>query len=199
VLNIVLDRRQLERAAAELRGFEKPRAVRFQLGAPASVTAGRRWDAVTRFPLARTRTPDGPAGSPLLQTQLFRLAAAALLEAYPSTFAGQASESPGWVSQAAVRRALAYLELRAGDDIGLADIAAAARVSVRGLQAAFRRAGRATPLAELRRIRLHGAHAELRSRAPHEDDCRRGGLALGFSQPQPVLRRAPVRVRPHAQ
>lgn len=167
VLNMVLDRRQLERTAAELRGFDAPRPVRFQLGAPASVAAGRRWDAVTRLMLAETRTPDGAAGSPLLRTQLFRLAAAALLEAYPSTFADGSPREPGWVSPAAVRRALAYIELRAADDIGLADIAAAARLSVRGLQAAFRRAGRATPLAELRRTRLRRAHAELRSRAPH--------------------------------
>jgi AraC-like DNA-binding protein len=168
VLNIVLDRRQLERTAAELRGFEAPGPIRFQLGAPASVAAGRRWDSVTRFLLAETRTPDGAAGSPLLRTQLFRLAAAALLEAYPSTFGDQAPTEPGWTSPAAVRRALAYIELRAADDIGLADIAAAARLSVRGLQAAFRRADRATPLAELRRTRLRRAHAELRSRAPHE-------------------------------
>jgi AraC-like DNA-binding protein len=122
---------------------------------------------VGQIMLAETRTPDGAAGSPLLRTQLFRLAAAALLEAYPSTFADGIPSEPGWASPAAVRRALAYIELRAADDIGLADIAAAARLSVRGLQAAFRRAGRATPLAELRRTRLRRAHAELRSRAPY--------------------------------
>ncbi|MFI5607861.1 AraC family transcriptional regulator [Amycolatopsis sp. NPDC051903] len=180
VLNTVLDRDGLERVAAELRGWDEPRPVRFGLGAPASAAAARRWDTATRLLLDESRAADGMAGSPLLAAQLFRLAATALLEAYPSTFAADDPEPAGQVSPAAVRRAEAFVELNAGDDIGLLEIAAAARLSVRGLQAAFARAGRPSPVAYLRETRLRRAHAELRERSPEETTVAAVAARWGF-------------------
>lgn len=60
-----------------------------------------------------------------------------------------------------VRRALAYLEEHATEDVDVADVAAAAGLGTRGLQMAFRRWRATTPLAHLRGIRLAGAHEEL--------------------------------------
>ncbi|GAA4764235.1 helix-turn-helix domain-containing protein [Actinomycetospora chibensis] len=60
-----------------------------------------------------------------------------------------------------VRRALAYLEEHATEDVDVADVAAAAGLGTRGLQMAFRRWRATTPLAHLRDIRLAGAHEEL--------------------------------------
>ncbi|MEV4597164.1 AraC family transcriptional regulator [Amycolatopsis sp. NPDC049253] len=180
VLNTVLDRDGLERIAAELRGWDEPRPVRFALGAPASAAAARRWDTATRLLLEETRSADGMAGSPLLAAQLFRLAATALLEAYPSTSGDPEGEPAGQASPAAVRRAEAFIELNAAEDIGLLEIAAAARLSVRGLQAAFSRAGRPSPVAYLRETRLRRAHAELRERSPAETTVASVAARWGF-------------------
>ena len=60
-----------------------------------------------------------------------------------------------------VRRAIAYLEEHATEDVDVADVAAAAGLGTRGLQMAFRRWRATTPLAHLRDIRLAGAHEEL--------------------------------------
>lgn len=166
VLNMVLDRRRLERIAAELRGFDEPMRVRFPLGAPVSAAAARSWYDVTRFLYARTG-PGAPGDIGVLgRSELVRLAVAALLDAYPSTFTTAESASAPTAGGAAVRRAMAYIEQHAAEDIGLHDVAAAARLSPRGLQAAFQRHEQTTPLAYLRRTRLRRAHAELRASDP---------------------------------
>jgi transcriptional regulator GlxA family with amidase domain len=182
VLNMALDRRALERVAGELRGFDSPCPIRFRLAPPSSAAAGRTWDSVTRFLMEQTRTA-GPDHGPLVRSQLLRLATAALLEAYPSTFTAAEDAPAGGASASAVRRAMAYVDLYAGDDIGLTDIAAAARLSVRGLQAAFRRHADTTPLAHLRWVRLHRAHAELCRRAPHETTVGAVAARWGFANP----------------
>jgi anti-anti-sigma factor len=63
-------------------------------------------------------------------------------------------------------RAIAFIEERARDDISVADIAAAAFVTVRAVQLAFRQHLDTTPLTYLRQVRLERAHDELLSADP---------------------------------
>lgn len=58
-----------------------------------------------------------------------------------------------------LRRAMAFIEERAGSDIGVNDLAGATYVSPRALK--FRRRRGCTPMEYLRRVRLHHAHQEL--------------------------------------
>ncbi|MEV7555060.1 helix-turn-helix transcriptional regulator [Amycolatopsis sp. NPDC089917] len=60
-----------------------------------------------------------------------------------------------------VRRAVAFIDGNAHQDLTVADIAAAINVSVRTVQAAFRRHLEITPTGYLRRVRLAHAHADL--------------------------------------
>ncbi|GLY47802.1 ANTAR domain-containing protein [Lentzea sp. NBRC 102530] len=86
--------------------------------------------------------------------------ASAVLKAFPTS----ASGLDGRDSHAGVvRRAIAFVEANADRPIGLADIAAAARVSPRSVEQAFRRHLGTTPMAHLRRVRLDGARADLRA------------------------------------
>ena len=62
-----------------------------------------------------------------------------------------------------VRSALAFLDAHAAEPIGLTEIAAAAQLSPRALQAAFRRHLGATPLGQLRAVRMARVHADLQS------------------------------------
>lgn len=59
-----------------------------------------------------------------------------------------------------VRRAQAFIRAHARDDVGLAEIAAAAGVTPRVLQYVFARQG-STPMRCLRQVRLAGAHQDL--------------------------------------
>lgn len=83
----------------------------------------------------------------------------------------QLGETPG-----TVRRAIEFMEAHAGRDVGLAEIAAAARLGARGLQAAFRTNCDATPLEYLRCVRLARAHADLQ-----EADSTQGDTVAGVA------------------
>lgn len=82
---------------------------------------------------------------------------------------GRRRSGPGRVSSVqdqpptGLTRALTFIERHAADHIGLVEIAAAAGLSPRALQAAFHRHLDTTPLRHLRSVRLAHAHADLRS------------------------------------
>lgn len=63
----------------------------------------------------------------------------------------------------ALQRAVAFMAANADSAVTVADVAAAAFVSVRSLQMMFRRHLGVTPMAHLRRIRLERAHEDLRA------------------------------------
>jgi len=69
-----------------------------------------------------------------------------------------------------LRRALAFIDAHAGEDIGIAEIAEAARIGPRGLQRAFRQYRDTTPMEYLRRVRLDHAHRELLAGDPSRGD-----------------------------
>lgn len=161
LLNVRLSRERVERTVADIKGLETPVRVRFGLGGPGPAAAAS-WDAVAQS-LWQYIVPSGIAkASPLVSAQVQRLAVAALLEAFPNSMTAVEPVDQDFVAPAAVRRAVAFIEQCAADDIGLRDIARAARVSPRALQAAFRRHKDTTPLRYLRETRLHRAHDELR-------------------------------------
>ena len=66
-----------------------------------------------------------------------------------------AGEDEGPSSDQVLRRAEAYMHAHLADPISIPDVARAAGLSVRGLQLAFQRAGRGTPLLHLRQLFLH--------------------------------------------
>ncbi len=78
-----------------------------------------------------------------------------------------------------VRRAIAHIEANAQKPLTLEDIAAASGISSRGLQHAFRRELDTTPSEYLRRVRLSGAHEELRAGTAESvaDVARRWGFS----------------------
>ena len=65
-----------------------------------------------------------------------------------------------------LRRALEFINEHADEPISLSEIAIAARLSPRGLQAAFRRRLDTTPLAHLRSVRMQRAHRDLQNAEP---------------------------------
>jgi transcriptional regulator GlxA family with amidase domain len=75
------------------------------------------------------------------------------LDAEPASHAGDTPQSLRW--------ALEFIDEHADEPISLNEIAIAARLSPRGLQAAFRRHLDTTPLAHLRSVRMQRAHRDL--------------------------------------
>ncbi|GGZ22539.1 AraC family transcriptional regulator [Streptomyces poonensis] len=104
---------------------------------------------------------------PLIASTASQLLAATVLAVFPSTVLTEPTiDDRNDAHPATLRRALSYIEDHADEDISVADIAAAARISVRTVQYAFRRHLDTTPMRHLRRVRLAQAHGDLLAADP---------------------------------
>jgi AraC-like DNA-binding protein/anti-sigma regulatory factor (Ser/Thr protein kinase) len=156
------------RVTAELTGLDLP-AVPFDLSRPVSPARAALWRSTVAHLRRDVLGDDEVMASPLSRATVLRSLVAVLVETFPNpALAGLAGATgePGQVAPRTVRRAVRFIEERAGDDIGLADIAAAAGIGARGLQLAFRRHADVTPLDYLRRVRLERAHRDLTAADP---------------------------------
>lgn len=162
LFHVRIGRTEFEAAVGEFTGTDEPAAVRFPLDRHASRAGTVAVAKVMQF-LLRNAGPNGLLTSEtLLSAQIRRMLIASIVEAYAGIFPAADAGPSGRVEPPAVRRAIAYLEDAAAEDIRIGDVAAAARLSTRALQEAFRRHLDTTPMAHLKSIRLARAHAELR-------------------------------------
>ncbi|WP_249160325.1 helix-turn-helix domain-containing protein [Actinospica acidithermotolerans] len=143
----------------------RQRAIQITGFEPTSAQAAELWR--TTFAYVYDTFAAGTPTSPLLARQAARLLAATALEVFPSTAALEPTAADRRDAHpAAVRRAIRFIDDNAHLDIAVADIAAAAFVSIRALQLAFRRHLDLTPTAYLRRVRLEQAHRALTAADP---------------------------------
>ncbi|GAA2069180.1 hypothetical protein GCM10009801_18430 [Streptomyces albiaxialis] len=163
---VSLPPRLLDRVAATAPG-RRPAPLRFLGSRPVSPAAGRHLRRTLAYLSATVSDDPEFAAQPLVAANCGQLLAASVLAAFPSTALVDPSAADRRDARTAtVRRALAYMEEHADSPVTAADIAAAAHVTVRTLQYAFRRHLDTTPLTHLRRMRLGRAHAELRAAHP---------------------------------
>jgi AraC-like DNA-binding protein len=105
------------------------------------------------------------ADHPLVVANATRLLVATTLATFPNTtLVGATAADRRDAHPPALKRAIAFIGDNAARDITAADIARAARVSIRAIQLAFRRHLDMTPMAYLRRVRISCAHADLCAR-----------------------------------
>lgn len=107
--------------------------------------------------------------NPLIRASAMQHAATLVLSAF-RLLPEQKEPGPQPTMSRALRRAVAFIDDNARRPITVADIADASRLSVRGLQAAFRRDLGTTPMAYLRSARLDGAHRDLLNAHPDRGD-----------------------------
>ncbi|MCS0638430.1 helix-turn-helix transcriptional regulator [Streptomyces sp. LP05-1] len=156
---------------------------------PVELTGHRAVDAVANRRLGATmaflrdQVLAGPDTDGLVVATAVRHLAAVALASLPNT--ALAEEAHRADSRDAgtetLRRAMTYIEDNAHRDIGLADIAAAAYVTPRAAQYAFSRHAGTTPLGYLRRVRLDGAHAELKAANPRTTTVSAIATKWGFT------------------
>lgn len=129
---------------------------------PTCESAVQRWNRCCDF--AR-RSAAAAAGNDLVAESISGLLAATALATFPRAVPGETSRDRRDAHPATVRRAVTFIQENAHRGIGIADIAAAAGVTGRAVQLAFRRHLGTTPMRYLRRARLDHAHRELRAAA----------------------------------
>ncbi|MER7760971.1 helix-turn-helix transcriptional regulator [Streptomyces sp. NPDC097619] len=143
------------------------RAPRFRDLRPLAPRQAGTWRATVDYLTAAFLRADGSPPDLLLLDSATRLLAATALSLFvPPHDTPFVPRDGRDASPATVRRAVSYIEGAAHGPVTLADIAAAAFVTPRALQYAFRRHLDTTPLGYLRRVRLARAHAELRAAEP---------------------------------
>ncbi|MBO4253866.1 helix-turn-helix transcriptional regulator [Streptomyces griseorubiginosus] len=144
-------------------------------GAPVRLTGHRPYSPAAAQRLAHTiaylrdhvLADSGDGEHPLIVSTAAQHLAATVLATFPNTAVTDPTPSDRLDAHpVALRRALSYMDDHADEPLTVADIAAAAHVTVRALQYAFRRHLDTTPLAHLRRIRLAHAHQELTDADP---------------------------------
>jgi AraC-like DNA-binding protein len=111
------------------------------------------------------------AAQPLIRGNAARMLAATVLATFPNTaVVDPTAQDRHDATGTTVRRATAFIEQHPDEDISVADIAAAANVSIRAVQFAFRRQLDTTPMAYLRTVRLDHAHHDLLATDPAQGD-----------------------------
>ncbi|WP_433790638.1 hypothetical protein [Actinoplanes sp. CA-252034] len=131
--------------AAQRLGVE-PVDFRFDAPTPVSARMNRHWIATVGYVTRVFAGPDPAVTHPLVYATALDTLAAAAVAVFPNTtMTAGYTAGPGQVPPAVVRRALAYIDAHAAEPITVEDIAAAAGIGVRGLQAAFARHGDLTP------------------------------------------------------
>lgn len=168
-----LSRPAVERTAAE-KGLLGP--LRFDHHHRASAATVQKWrEAVS----ATSRSLRAERMDPLHWDELTRSTIGALLELYPP----DATPLPPEVllpRNARLRAAIEFVHARAAEPIGPTEVAAAAGLSVRGLQSAFQRALGMRPIAYIRLARLDHAHADLALGSPHTTTVAEVARRWGF-------------------
>ncbi|WP_209560080.1 helix-turn-helix domain-containing protein [Frigoribacterium sp. PvP032] len=177
----------LERLAVE-RGDVASGHVTFFHAAPIGEAGLRRWRAVIS---ETTPVLLDLAAPPLLRAEANRRLALAVLETFPhevgaapAVLAPGAPGAPGAPAAPGSRRlalAVEYLHEHAHEPIGVADVAQAADLSVRGLQVALQRALDVSPTVLLRQIRLDRVHADLAVATPETTTVGAVARHWGFS------------------
>jgi AraC-like DNA-binding protein len=173
--------------AAEISGLP-PEAVRFRLARPLSADHEWFWRSVVRYVGEHVLGNPEAGTHALIRGEAFRMLATTLVQTFPNSalnaLADAAERGSDRAEPATLRRAVDFMEEHADQAIGVAEIAAAARVSVRALQLAFRVHRDETPLEHLRGIRMERAHRDLQEGDPGAGDSVAAIAAKwGFTNP----------------
>jgi AraC-like DNA-binding protein len=150
---------------------------------PVSAAAARRLQRSIAYVRSTVLAADA-AASPLVVSTAAQFLAAGVLQAFPnSATVDPPVESRHDSNEGTLGRAVAFIEANPDADIALSDIAAAAHVTPRALQLAFRRHLDTTPMAYLRRVRLEQAHEDLLAGSPGTDTVAAIAARWGFAHP----------------
>jgi hypothetical protein len=120
-----MERAAFDRVAAELTGVDgAPSASGFELARPPDESRARHWRQLMQYVSGGVAANPAVQANPLVMSQVFRMIVATALETFPATAADRA-RAADHVSAGALRRAPAFVDERAGDDIDLTAIAEA--------------------------------------------------------------------------
>ncbi|WP_158895659.1 helix-turn-helix domain-containing protein [Amycolatopsis anabasis] len=144
-----------------------PRPVRLSGYRPVSPAAGRHLLRTIAYLHDHVLTAPTFRDSPLIVSTAPQLLAATVLSTFPNTALPDPTIEDRHDSHpCTLRRAMAFIDDHAHEDICAADIATSCHVTIRAVQYAFRRHLGTTLMGYLRQVRLQRAHQELLAADP---------------------------------
>jgi AraC-like DNA-binding protein len=180
--NCIIDPALLARVAATA-PTSRFEPIRFTSLDPLTPMLAAHWWATRSYVADLLANPEATA-APLVIASAGQLLAAATLATFPSTaFADPSITDRRDASTGTLRRAVAFIDDHAADNICVADVAAAAHVTTRAVQFAFRRHLDMTPMEYLRRVRLNHAHHDLITADPATQSVTAIAYQWGFTSP----------------
>jgi AraC-like DNA-binding protein len=189
IANLAIARSAVDARARAITGRDDF-VVRFTGTAPVDPGMDAVWRSTAAYAARMAEAlPDGEDGT-LAQAALVDLVATMLLRAFPNTTLDAANRLDiGGPRGGALRRALRYIDEHVDAELTVVDIAEAARLSPRGLYAAFRRDLGTTPMHHVRSVRLVAARDALRRATPPETTVEAVALRHGFPDAARFARR----------
>jgi AraC-like DNA-binding protein len=124
--------------------------------------------------------PDDVVDDPVVARGLARLALHGLLRTQPHPWREELRRASHFTAPRAIRAALVAIEEDPGRYVTVSDIALGAGLSVRALEAGFRRYVHASPMAYLNRVRLSRAHEALEQADPETTTATAVAQRWGF-------------------
>ncbi|HUH70155.1 MAG TPA: helix-turn-helix transcriptional regulator [Mycobacterium sp.] len=151
----------LDRVAAAAPG-RRAEPVRLLGHRPVSAAAGDQLNSTITYLREHVLAVPEARNAPLIVSTAAQHLAATVLHAFPNTALREPTATDRRdATPVLLRRAIAFIEDNAHTDITVGDIAGAIYVTPRAVQYMFHRHLHTTPMAYLRRVRLHQAHVEL--------------------------------------
>jgi len=159
---VLIDRAVLGSVAATAPKLGTPASVRLTAGMPMSPAANDQMVKAIDYVVRDVVTNPEAAQSPLVAGAVARYLAASMLAVFPNTALLEPTiEDRHDSSPRVLRRAEAFIDDNAQNDISVVDISEAVHITSRALQYMFQKHRDCTPMGYLRRVRLHHAHQDL--------------------------------------
>lgn len=207
VLGLMLSHATLEIELEHLLGRSLPEPLVLEFEVEIRGALRRMWDPILRLLLAELRRPTPLTQNPVAARRVQALVLDALLLGHQHNHRHLLDRLTPAGPATAVEQAVRLIEERSAENWSTADLAREVHLSVRALQAGFRRDLGVPPMDYLRDVRMHRVRAALLAAQAHTTTVRAVATAHGFvhlgrfaaayraaygESPVETLRRAPV-------
>ncbi|MEU7811598.1 AraC family transcriptional regulator [Pseudonocardia sp. NPDC049154] len=171
----------LENVLASLLGRAPVEPLRFAIQLDLNGPRGGPFLRTLQLLRSELGRPDGMTTDPVMAGGLAGLAMTGLLRGQTHNYSDELSGSERREAPASIRNAIELIEEKAAEIVSVADLAAAAGLSVRALEEGFRRHVGKPPMAYLREFRLAQIHADLGASEPESTTASAVARRWGFN------------------
>lgn len=176
-----IDRELVETRLRQMLGGVAPKSFDFEMAMDLDNPAVRSWRSLVDLVVADLDAGDGLTSSPVAAVSFEKAIVDALLHAQPHNYSDRLEQTGPTARPRSIQRAINLIHDHCTEPLSTADIAEAVGLSARTLQEGFQTHVDMTPMAYLRRVRLHRIREQLRVSDPATTSVTRVALDWGMT------------------